>query len=756
MRKLILILILVSSLLVGCSTTKSLKEGEVFYKGERVKFEKSSKDATWKIEESSEKFANVYWTLWESPNGALLGMPVTTFFPLRLIIYHDFYNEKTKGFNYWVRENFGEPPKTIAFVNPEMKLQKGISVFEEYGHFGTIGNFKLNYNKKGNKAYIRYYFQVREAYKYRSVVFGGLTQYPKIDKAVVAFGKTSILKPTTEFNLYKIRSEKSKLVRSLQDSGFYFIIDKNIHIAADTTVGNKMLDLKMGIEEGLPQAFYQQQYLSDISIKIDSITQPKEPGKYFEWEYGKLKTRVLDSIIDIESNSMYSFTDTRRTGFLLSELGIFSNPRIEYAVVDGDSVTLNPVITLDVLDATKIGFNVKGNYKNTGYVGPSVGFRFRQLNVFHGAENLTVNGDVYYDFPIGAFKHRVSNSYGFSLRSKLTKPLLRRPFNFITHKYSLPKQFYKLNMEFNTRQDYFDMTTINASYGWTWKSKPNVSHELGLIDITVSDISNPTQRFFDLTAANPLLAATLINQFLIGSYYEFNVKSKGSTFQRFDFNYTGRVDLSGNFFNLVSSTFSNTPNGEQQVFGMRFAQFTRLTSEFVTNWHMSKTHQLVFRNITGVGLAYGNSENMPFIKQYFIGGTNSLRPFTARTVGPGGFFQNDPMEVNQVGDFKLEFNLEFRMPLVWKINLAVFSDMGNIWLLKPDPNRPNGEVRWNKLAVDSYLTVGAGLRLDMGYLVLRGDVGIPIHLPFYAEGNRWIWQNNRNLWAPVIGIGYPF
>jgi outer membrane protein assembly factor BamA len=756
MNKLAFILIFVSALLVGCSTTKSLTNDEVLYRGERVKFKKVAENTSWKISNSSEKFANVYWELWESPNGALLGMPVTIFFPMRLYMYHAFYNEKTKGFNYWMRENFGEAPKTIQYVNPEIRLQKGVSVFEEYGHFGTTGLYKLNYNRKQNKAYLRFYFDVHEAYKYRSIKFETKPQFKELESCINDFELISVLKPTEEFNLYKIRSEKSRLANLLNDSGFYFISEKNILISADTAVGNKMLDLKLAIDNTLPKGFYEPQYLHDVQISMDSVTQPQTPDKFYDWKYGKLKSKVLDSLIDIKSGGKYSLSDTRRTNFLLSELGLFSDPRIEYKIMEGDTLTLRPVITLTPLDATNIGFNIKGNYKNTGYIGPSIGFTFQQRNLFHGAENLTVNGDMYYDFPMGKFKNRVSNSYGFSMRSELSIPLLTTPFKFINHKYSLSKQFYKLNMEFNIRQDYFDLTTINGTYGWKWKSKPNVKHTVGLADVTMSSIKNPTQRFKDLVGSNPLLAVTLVDQFLVGSYYEFNYKKTATNIKRWDVNYTGRVDLSGNVINLLNGIFTSTPNGERKFLGMEYAQFARVTSEIIAKWHISKTHKLVFRNISGVGIALGNSDYMPFIKQYFIGGTNSLRPFSARTIGPGRFLQTDEAEVNQVGDFKLEFNLEYRMPLVWKLNFAVFVDVGNIWLLNPDPNRPGGEVRWDKIFQDSYVTSGVGFRLDLTYLILRLDVATLMHIPLLPRGSRWAWQYDKVIWAPVIGIGYPF
>ncbi|MCF6352642.1 MAG: BamA/TamA family outer membrane protein [Cyclobacteriaceae bacterium] len=747
---------MITTLIVGCSTTKSLKKEEVLYRGERIKFEKKSYPTSWKINNSSEKFADVYWKLWDTPNGALLGMPVTIFIPFRLFIYHQFYNEKSTGFNYWIRQNFGEAPKTIQQVDPANKLKKGVSIFEEYGHFGTTGHYKLIHNKKHNKAYLRYFFNITKAYKYRSVKFGEDIKQPLLKTKVNTFSQSSILQPSREFNLYKIRAEKSRLANNLQNSGYYFLTDKDLLISADTTIGNKKLDLKIEVDDKLPSMFYKQQSVNNIRIKIDSITQPNHPNKFYKWGFGKLKSHVLDSVIDIKSQHTYSLSATQRTNFLLSELGIFSTPRIDYEVDESDSVAINPMITLNTLDATKFGFNIKGNYKNTGYVGPSIGLSFRQLNLFHGAENLSINADMYYDFPFGTFKDRVSDSYGASIRSTVTAPLIRPPFKFINHTYSLLKQFYNLNLEYNVRKNYFDLTILNATYGWTWKSKPNVTHTAGLIDVTLSSIKNPTQKFDDLAASNPLLAVTLVDQFLIGSYYKINYTRPATTYNPWGLNYTGKVDFSGNAINLLNGIFTNTPNGERKFLGVDYAQFTRITSTTVVNWHISKTHRLVFRNIMGIGFTSGNSKYLPFIKQYFIGGTNSLRPFSARTIGPGRFLQLDESEVNQVGDIKLEFNVEYRMPLLWKLNLAIFADMGNIWLLKPDPSRPEGEIKWNKILQDTYITSGVGLRLDVDYFVLRLDVAAIIHIPIVAEGSRWVWQYKTLIWAPVIGIGYPF
>jgi len=147
---------------------------------------------------------------------------------------------------------------------------------------------------------------------------------------------------------------------------------------------------------------------------------------------------------------------------------------------------------------------------------------------------------------------------------------------------------------------------------------------------------------------------------------------------------------------------------------------------------------------------------MPYIRQFFIGGTNSLRPLNARSVGPGRYLEFEKGEVNQVGDIKLEMNIEYRIRLGSRLNAAIWSDMGNIWLLNEDTKRPNSGIRWNKIIQDSYLTAGVGLRLDLKFIVLRYDYGALLYAPIFTDGYKWIWQNKLPLWGSVIGFGYPF
>lgn len=147
---------------------------------------------------------------------------------------------------------------------------------------------------------------------------------------------------------------------------------------------------------------------------------------------------------------------------------------------------------------------------------------------------------------------------------------------------------------------------------------------------------------------------------------------------------------------------------------------------------------------------------MPYSRQYYIGGSTSMRPFAARTFGPGTYLEFDQGEVNQVGDIKIESNFEYRFKLSPFLSSAIWADYGNIWLLNEDPARPGSGIDWRSFLSDSYLTSGIGLRVDLNFIMLRADLGIPLYFPIFPKGFRWVWENKVVYIAPSIGFGFPF
>ena len=171
--------------------------------------------------------------------------------------------------------------------------------------------------------------------------------------------------------------------------------------------------------------------------------------------------------------------------------------------------------------------------------------------------------------------------------------------------------------------------------------------------------------------------------------------------------------------------------------------------------------------IVGAGIPYGNSRDLPFIKQFFIGGTSSVRAFRARSIGPGTFdgstVADNSFLPDQSGDLKLEFSTELRTELYKIVKGAVFVDAGNIWLLNKNTDKPGAEFTGdflNQLAVGT----GVGLRFDFSFLVLRTDLAFPLRKPYLPKGNQWVIDDIKfsdGAWRKEnlilnIAIGYPF
>lgn len=747
------VLAVVVVIFFSCSGTKHLPPGESLYVGTRGMSLQKVPPEGWTIRQSFLKKAGAYWAIWDLPNGDIAGFPSFRFVPFRLIMYNWFYTEKPKGFSHWMMNNFGEPPVTLSAINPDLKTGKIVNIFENYGHFGTTGTNTVSYNRNRKKASVRYHFKIPKPYNYRSVEHLSDSVNGPLTALITRYHERSVLQAGDEFNLDSIRAEKTKLWTTLQNNGYFFLQRDHILVQADTAVGNKKIDIRVGLDKDLPNAYFVRQHIGTTGITVDTVKQDVSTSHYYNWNNGRLRRHILDSMISVRPGQPYSIAKVRRTMRNINELGIFANPQYAFSVGSADSSVLNANLSMHTLEETSLTFNAKGAYRATGYFGPSLGVNLSQLNVFGGGENLSIDLDGYYYFPMGVSKERISPSSGFSLRSALSAPLLRPPFRFIKSTYATPRKHLTFSGEFNKREDYFTMQSFTLGYAMSWRSGPRVTHRLSPIEITYSDISNTTSLYDSLVDENPSLGTSLVDQFLLGSYYSFRYDNLSTRNKRLGTYFEGKIEFAGNSLYLLSQLSKNNQEG---IFGLDYSQFLELSYEFRSHYKLSNRSELALRHVGGIGYSYGNSTQLPYIRQFFIGGSNSLRPINARTAGPGRYIELEQGEVNQVGDIKLELNLEYRFSFNARLSAAVFTDAGNVWLLNPDPYRPNGEIRWGKIAQDSYLTAGVGLRLDVTFLVVRVDYGAILYAPFFTEGEKWLWQNKAHLWGPVFGFGLPF
>src|SRR5690606_8855062 len=276
--------------------------------------------------------------------------------------------------------------------------------------------------------------------------------------------------------------------------------------------------------------------------------------------------------------------------------------------------------------------------------------------------------------------------------------------------------------------------------------------------------ANVTEKFDSISENNPFMQRIVEPQLIFGPIYSYTYTNtmlpKKNTIY-----YRGRLDLAGNLAGLISG--GNAKEGNQkEIFGVPFSQYAKIENDFRFYHKLDDKNSIATRLIAGVAYPYGNSEHIPFSRQFFIGGSNSIRAFRARTLGPGSF---DPRTLDnafffdQSGDVKLELNAEYRLNLFNFLNLAVFADAGNIWLVNEDPDRPGGKFSkdWlDEIAVGA----GLGLRMDFSILILRLDLAMPLRVPYFEKGDRWAFdkidfsssQWRRDNLILNIAIGYPF
>jgi len=265
---------------------------------------------------------------------------------------------------------------------------------------------------------------------------------------------------------------------------------------------------------------------------------------------------------------------------------------------------------------------------------------------------------------------------------------------------------------------------------------------------------------------NPFLKRSFEAQFFLGSTYSYTYTDQTNTNLRNTFYFNGSVDGSGNLIGLIQGKSDTTSAHQNKIFRKPYAQYVKL--EFDTRDYFKVTPGLTWANRIDIGIGYthGNSSSLPYVKAFFSGGSNSIRAFRARSLGPGSYYKppdSNSFTSDEPGDIKLEANTELRANLFSIVKGAAFIDAGNVWLLHEDPSRPGSKFSKsfaNQIAVGT----GLGLRIDVSFFVLRLDVAFPLRLPYNPEGQRWVinkidfgsssWRANNLVYN--IAIGYPF
>lgn len=406
----------------------------------------------------------------------------------------------------------------------------------------------------------------------------------------------------------------------------------------------------------------------------------------------------------------------------------------------------------------QISAELNGFTQNDSRYGSRLSATWRNKNTFRGGEMLSIKASGGFEIQYGGNKKR-PNAFNAGLEGSLNIPRFIIPFfNPRPNGTFVPRTLLDLSYNYSRRGNLYTINSATTQFGYNWKEDIKRDHKLYPLSITyVRTDTLDYNSQFDINLSN-----LIYNGFIIGSSYEYSYNSRADDNKRKNnFFISVLADVAGNTIGSIMGT--QTGEDPKQIFGSNFAQYAKLQLDGRFYHRINNKTEWANRMLVGIGLPYGNSTTMPVVKQFFSGGSNSLRGFASRLVGPGTFDGINSNFIETQGDMKFEFNSEIRHKLYSFIHGAAFIDAGNIWLMRDNAKFPGGTISKNfyrELAVD----VGLGLRFDFSILVLRLDFAGPIRKPWLPDGQRWTWSGiefgdkdwrRENLFFNVA-IGYPF
>lgn len=752
-------------LLASCSTTKNLPEGEVLYTGIK-KIEVTHEDKT---NAGEDALSEVEAALSYPPNNALLGSSsIRVPFPFGLWVYNAFAKKEGK-LGKWIFEKLAAKPVFVSTVNPEVRVKVGQNLLKEYGYFNGNTAFQVDPDPKNpKKAKISYQVEMNNAWTYDSIRYVRMRHL--MDTLIQNTVGERLLHKGENFNVTNLEAERQRISSLLRNNGFYYFRPEFITYQADTVMNPGKVALRITTKPGLSRAALRPWKIGDISVHLNGYNNeaPTDSVKYKDltiYYEGKLRMRpsVLYNRMKFRSGDIYSQKKQEQTQTSYSRLGVFRYSEMQYTPRDTTrrqdtlDLKINSVYDLPLDGELEVNVTSKSNDQ----IGPGAIFSVTKRNVFGGGETFGVRLRGSYEWQTG---NRVDgaksaiNSWEMGLSGTLTFPQVIFP-SLMRGDLQYPSSTsFRIYVDQLNRARFFKMLAFGGSASYDFQPTATSHHSVTPFKLTYNLLQSTTHEFDSITEKNKALKLSLENQFIpaIGYTYTYDdapiATKRNHTWLQLSVTQAGNLLAAG--YAIAGKKFNEEG---KQLFGNKFAQFVKGTAEVRYDYKIGRNQHLVGRMMAGAIYSYGNARVSPYNEQFYIGGANSLRAFTIRSIGPGRFHpvKSNYSYLDQTGDLKFEANLEYRFPILGDLHGAAFVDAGNVWLIREDEQRPGGQLKWGRFLKDLALDAGVGLRYDLTFIVIRIDMGIPLHVPYETDKRGYLNVPNYTPgWH--LAIGYPF
>ncbi|MEE1083951.1 MAG: BamA/TamA family outer membrane protein [Paludibacteraceae bacterium] len=750
--------------IASCSTTKYVADGDFLLNDIDVKCDDPEIDAT-----------DLYDYVIQQPN-----TPGTFFNKTSLRFYSLSGRDTSKWINKLIRR-FGEPPVIYSEESTQLSAKEIKSQLFNMGYFTADVNYDVK--KEGKKASVVYDIKAGEPYKIRNVdeaIDGGLIDDIMHSKNFISDDKVKV---GAIYNAEKIDSRVGDIVSFVRNQGYYNFTKENLYYSVDSTLGSHEVDLKLNLHVDTSKVGHPLTRYRTSKVMVMVGNQRGFSGEFDTTQYKRLTIVSPEGRRFLRPSTIYNNTFVRegrlfsemlhdRTFSALSGLSAVQTANVTYSP-DTAPGTLIANISVTPAKPYYIQWGID-NTNTAGDLGVETYVTYQDKNIFKGSEIWRIRLGGAYEMVRGAMEKGLDskNFFEFSINSSLAFPRVLSPIFNESYAAKKGKTVFSTGFVWQNRPE-FKKRYLTFDWKYMWATRRNrYSHTLDLYNITYTIVPwvlpEFQTKYLDVQT-NALLKQNYTSQFITRTSYTFTYSSSSATASslmkakktvKSSSNFSFMIDMSGTLPSALVRLFDSPKNndGYYEIMGVPFSQYARFDIDYSRTFRLGIHQSLALHAGAGIASPYGNSDQIPYERRYFAGGPNSVRGWSTRELGPGRYVRNDSIAAdffNQTGDIKLIAQAELRFHTEGIFEYAIFVDAGNIWTIKDYDNQPGGKIVLNELVNDLATSVGAGVRLDLSFILVRLDLGLKGYDPSTREWNITSPKLKRDL-AIHFAIGYPF
>lgn len=748
-----ILLMLVSS----CNIYRYVPEKDFLFTGSRISFDSKNKNA-------SEIKSTLLSRMWPLPNKKI------ALIPLQLMSYSISKPTEKKFINYFLHEKFGEAPVLLSQANPADMRRRMIAQMHDLGFLNARVYDSVIISKR--KALINFRIVPFERYTIDTLIFP--SDSSRLSKAIASTSGHTLLKRGVPFTVDHVKSERERIDLELRNKGYFYFIPDFLALVADTNHKNHVLT-SIVVKPDLPAEarntytinnfIIYSNYSSDRDSVLHKMPYRQEDGFKHVDTLPRFKPVLFSQNIRMKEGDLYSYNNHKTTVQRMVNLNNFKFINNTFTPADSAKTpSLDVELFLTPYTRRSLQAEIGAYSKSNNFAGTEIKLKLTNRNLFHKGDHVDVDVSGGFESLLKSDKNEYYSNQNYAGSVNFYRPVFYLPFKIrrVDSDY-IPQNRISAGAEYMRKPLLYTARSVRFSFGYIWKSSENWEHIFDPLVVNLVNPTNITPKYDSTLADDPNLAKSFEKQFIVGGEYTLNYNNSSAGSSIFQFYNSTSIGLSGNLLSLFVKPASTSGNNESFL-GIPYAQYLLASNDFRVYMKLSKKITWVNRVFFGYGYSYANSQIMPYIKQFFIGGSNSMRAFRNGTLGPGSYSDSlITSQAVQAGEVKFEYNSELRLKVMKYIYTAVFTDVGNIWYRKEQPGAPGSGFSGNwpkELAVDA----GIGLRIDANIMVIRLDLAIPLRIPSLPENQRWVADNiniRSGQWRKDnvvlnIAFGYPF